>query len=156
LCCLLSNKGFLRLLWLFAHRDGFVCVAKTIIIILTFFEYAKELEAPSECVEYGGAYVNCVRTLQGGTAVFIAAEKGRTACVQALLAAKAAPDIKTVSAGRLLPCPVPLESPSASKLHKHLLKLGSCTVACVYEHQLFRYCRLYLDDCAFILRLHAY
>jgi hypothetical protein len=131
LYCLLSNKGVLRLLWLFAHSDGFFCAAKTIIVDLTLYEYAKEREAPSDCDEYGGACVNCARTSQRGTALMLAAQEGNTACVQALIAAKAALDIKKVSAARLFPCPVPLESPSTSKLHKHLLKLGSCTVVCV-------------------------
>jgi hypothetical protein len=97
LYCLHSNKGFLWLSWLFAHSDGFVCVAKTIIIVLTPNEYAKEREAPSECVEYGGACVNCARTSQGYTALIWAALFGDTACVQTLVAAKAALDIKKVS-----------------------------------------------------------
>jgi hypothetical protein len=103
LYCYYSNKGFLRLLWLFAHRDGFVCFAKTKNIVLTLYEYAKEREAPSECVENGGACVNCARTSQGSTALMWAAEEGHTACVQALVAAKAALDIKNVSATRLFP-----------------------------------------------------
>jgi hypothetical protein len=60
-----------------------------------------------------------------------AAENGHTACVQALVDAKASLDIKDVSAALLFPCPISLESPRASKSHKHLLKLGSCAVVCV-------------------------
>jgi ankyrin repeat protein len=76
------------------------------------------------------ACVNCARTSQGNIALMEAAKEGHTACVQALVAANAALDIEDVSATRLFPCPVPLESPSTSKSHKHLLKLGSCAVVC--------------------------
>jgi hypothetical protein len=62
-----------------------------------------------------------------------AARGGHTACVQALVAAKAALDIKDVSDARLFAWPVTLESPSTSKSHKHLLKLVLCAVVCVYE-----------------------
>jgi hypothetical protein len=63
-----------------------------------------------------------------------AALEGHTACVQALVAAKAVVDIKDVSDARLFACPVTIESPSTSKSHKHLLKLVSCAAAvCVNE-----------------------
>jgi hypothetical protein len=57
-----------------------------------------------------------------------AAHGGHAACVQALVDAKAAVDIKDVSDARLFACLFTLESPSSSKLHKHLLKLVSCAV----------------------------
>ena len=60
-----------------------------------------------------------------------AAEGGHTACVQALVEAKAALDIQSVRYARLFACPVTLKSPSTSKAHKHPLKLVSCAVVCV-------------------------
>ena len=56
-----------------------------------------------------------MRTSQGRTALMLAAFYNRTACVQALVAAKAALDITSVSKARLFACPVTLESPSTSK-----------------------------------------
>ncbi len=52
--------------------------------------------------------VTCARTSQGGTALIDAAYRGHTACVEALVAAKAALDMKDVSYARLFACPVPL------------------------------------------------
>ena len=46
--------------------------------------------------------------MQGGTALILAAEGGYTACVEALVAAKAALDIKAVSYARLFACAVAL------------------------------------------------
>ena len=88
-----------------------------------------------------------------------AALGGHTACVQALVAAKADLDITDVSDARLFACPVTIESPSISKSLKYLLKLVSCASVCVYVcvyEQWFRYCCLYLGDCALILCLHAH
>jgi hypothetical protein len=51
---------------------------------------------------------NLSGTSQGETALLNAAENGKTACVEALVAAKAALDMKNVSYARLLACPVTL------------------------------------------------
>jgi hypothetical protein len=64
-----------------------------------------------------------------------AAERGHTACVQALVAAKATLDRQSVSFARLFACPVTLESPSIFKRHQHPRKLArscECVCACVY------------------------
>ncbi len=53
-----------------------------------------------------------------------------TACIQALVAAKAALNIADVNDARFFACLVTLELPSISKSHKHLLKLVSCAVVC--------------------------
>ena len=89
----------------------------------------------------------------------LAAFYNRTACVQALVAAKAALDIKDVSDARLLACPVTIESLSISKSHKHLLKLVSCAVVCVCVcvcvRRVVSFLSLVLGDCAFSLCLQA-
>jgi hypothetical protein len=56
----------------------------------------------------GGACVTWARTLQGDSALIAAAEGGHTACVEALVAAKAALDIQDVSYARLFACAVAL------------------------------------------------
>ena len=56
----------------------------------------------------GGVCVTRARTSQGWTALMKAAEFGNTACVEALIAAKAALDIQNVSYARLFACPVTL------------------------------------------------
>ena len=78
-----------------------------------------------------------------------AAYNGHTACVQALVAAKAALDIKTVSYARLFACPVTLESPSIFKPNKAPLKLVLCVLACVcvracLRTHFFCYCLAFL------------
>ncbi len=55
-----------------------------------------------------GMCVTCAYTSQGATALMFSAENGNTACVEALVAAKAALDIQDVSYARLFACPVPL------------------------------------------------
>ena len=70
-----------------------------------------------------GLFVTWARSSQEQTALIAAARSGHTACVQALVAAKAALDIKDVSDSHLFAYPVTLESPSTSKSYKHLLKL---------------------------------
>jgi hypothetical protein len=88
-----------------------------------------------------------------------AAQSGHTACVQALVAAKAALDIKSVSYARLFACPVTLESPSPSKPHKHPLKPVSCAVVCVCVRTvvlLLSLVYVYSDDCVLILCLYAH
>ncbi len=56
----------------------------------------------------GGICVTWARTLQGDSALIRAARKGHTACVEALVAAKAALDIQNVSYARLFACAVAL------------------------------------------------
>ena len=56
----------------------------------------------------GGMCVTWARTSQGWTAIFYAACNGHTACVEALVAAKAALDIQDVSYARLVACLVTL------------------------------------------------
>jgi hypothetical protein len=56
----------------------------------------------------GGVCVTRARTSQGLTALMKAAKYGHTACVEALVAAKAALDIQDVSYARLFACPVTL------------------------------------------------
>ena len=64
-----------------------------------------------------------------------AADGGHTGCVQALVAAKAALDIQSVSYARLFACPVTIESP------KHIQATYApagcfvccCVCLCVYE-----------------------
>ena len=46
--------------------------------------------------------------MQGWTALIVAAQGGHTACVEALVAAKAALDIQNVSYARLFACPATL------------------------------------------------
>ncbi len=60
----------------------------------------------------GGLCVTRVRTSQEMTALIWVAYGGHTACVQALVAAKAALDITNVRDARLFACPVTIESPS--------------------------------------------
>ena len=55
-----------------------------------------------------GVCVTRTRTLQGWTALMRAAQGGHTACVEALVAAKAALDIQNVSYARLFACAVAL------------------------------------------------
>jgi hypothetical protein len=112
------------------------------MVIIMLNEYAKEREAPSECQgrldvcnKDAGMCVTWARTSQRRTALICAASGGRTACVQALVAAKADLDIKDVSDARLLACPITFESPSTSKSHKHLLLFRALLwmCLCVYE-----------------------
>jgi hypothetical protein len=109
---------------------AFVCVAKAIMAIISLNEYARRVrhqvngKDARECITFA-------RTSQGLTALIWAASGGHTACVQALVTAKAALDIQGVSDARLFACPVTLESPSTSKSHKRLLKLVSCAAVCV-------------------------
>ena len=56
----------------------------------------------------GGMCVTWARTSQGDTALILAAMNGETACVEALVAAKAALDIQDVSYARLVACLVTL------------------------------------------------
>ena len=56
----------------------------------------------------GGMCVTWARTSQGDTALICAAMYGHTACVEALVAAKAALDIQDVSYARLVACLVTL------------------------------------------------
>jgi hypothetical protein len=56
----------------------------------------------------GGVCVTIARTSQGVTTLMLAAHMGRTACVEALVAAKAALDIQDVSYARLFACTVTL------------------------------------------------
>ncbi len=56
----------------------------------------------------GGVCVTCARTSQGTTALILAANRGHTACVEALVDAKAAVDIQDVSCARLFACAVAL------------------------------------------------
>ncbi len=84
------------------------------MVIITLNEYAKERDA-SESAKGGGVCLTWARTSQTRTALKWAVLNDRTACVQALVAAKAALDIKDVSDARLFACPVTFESPSTSK-----------------------------------------
>jgi hypothetical protein len=60
------------------------------------------------CAKDGGVCVTCARTSQGDTALILAANGGHTACVEALVAAKAAVDIQNVSYAHLYACAVAL------------------------------------------------
>jgi hypothetical protein len=80
--------------------------------MITLNEYAKKQEAIS--VKEGRVCLTRARTSQGSTALIAAAAEGHTACVQALVATKAALDIKNVRDTRLFACPATLESPSSS------------------------------------------
>jgi hypothetical protein len=84
---------------------GSVSVIKAKRVIITLNEYAKEREAQSE---WQGRWdvCNLSGTSQGWTALIDAARGGHTACVEALVAAKAALDIQSVSYARLFACPV--------------------------------------------------
>ncbi len=79
-------------------------------IIITLNEYAKAPRSVRHQVS-GKDDAMCVtwaRTSQGYTALIGAATRGHTACVEALVAAKAALDIKSVRYARLFACPVSL------------------------------------------------
>jgi hypothetical protein len=89
---------------------GFVSVIKARRVILTLNEYAKASRSVRHQMsgKDGGMCVTLARTSQGRTALMHAAKYGHTACVEALVAAKAALDVQDVSYARLFACPVPL------------------------------------------------
>ncbi len=128
---------------------AFVCVSKAVYCYITLMNTPCNA---SNLVSVPRLCVTCPRTSQERTALYYSASGGFTACVQALVAAKASLDIKEVSHARLFACPVSLELPGTSKSQKQI-----CVVLCVcFCEQSSRMSRLYLGDCAFHLCLHAH
>ena len=80
------------------------------MVIITLNEYAKASRSVRHQVsgKDGRMYVTWARTSQGYTALICAATNGHTACVEALVAAKAALDIKSVRYALLFTFPVTL------------------------------------------------
>ena len=89
---------------------GFVSVIMAKRVIITLNEYAEASRSVRHQVsgKDGGMCVTWARTSQGWTALIFAAQGGHTACVEALVAAKAALDIQKVSYARLFACLVAL------------------------------------------------
>ncbi len=103
-----------------------------------------------------GECANLSRSSQGSTALMYFAIGGHTACVKALSAAKACIDIQNVSYARSFIRCVTLESPSASKPHKHPLK-SMCAVLCACVRTVVSLASLCISgDCALTLCLYAH